>query len=191
MCQTKQYLIFSVFLVLYSFLNVSLASERGHFAIRHAQVQLQHGVYILSSDLEYQLSKEHLKALHNAVSLPVTLEISVYRKRSYWLDEEVLALQQHYRLNYRSLSTQYELLHLNTDLQTTYHTLHAALQALGRLRDFPLLEEQKIDTGSEYYVRLQSYLDIESLPVSLRAVAYLSNQWRLMSEIYFAPFMQS
>ena len=169
-----------------------MASERGHFAIRHAQVQLQPSdVYMLSADLEYQLSKEHLEALHNAVSLPIILDISVYRKRSYWWDEEVSSLQQHYRLNYRSLSAQYELLHLNTDLQTTYHTLHAALQALGRLRDFPLLENQKIHADSAYYVRLQSYLDIESLPVSLRAVAYLSTQWRLVSETYFATFMQS
>ena len=38
-----------------------------------------------------------------------------------------------------------------------------------------------------YWVYLQIRLDIESLPVSLRPVAYLSPQWRLNSDWYLCP----
>lgn len=168
--------------------TLSVASERGHFAIRHAQTHLQgEELYVLSADLEYQLSEESLEALHNAVSLPLVLDIQIYRERPYWFDAHVASLQQNYRLSFRPLSQQYEVTHINTSLDNSYHTLHATLAQLGRIRNFPLLDQSLIEPDASYYVRMQSYLDIESLPAPMRPVAYLSRQWRLVSEPYTCP----
>ncbi|WP_161575445.1 DUF4390 domain-containing protein [Beggiatoa leptomitoformis] len=152
------------------------------FAIKHADTQLNNDVYQLNAQLSYALTPEVIEALNNGVVITLELAIDVQRVRSFWWDNTVASLRQRYQLRYYPLSQQYVVLYLNTGIQETFLTLTAALNALGNLKEFPLLDKTLVQSSNHYQVYLQLRLDIEALPAPLRPIAYFSSGWRLDSE---------
>jgi hypothetical protein len=159
----------------------------GDFSISYAQTRLVDNLYLLDAKLHYELPEIPLEALQNGVTLTFVLTIIVERERWYMWDEQIAVLKQRYQLKYHAFSKQYVLTYLNTGIQTTFSTLEAILIQLGQLEDFPLLDKHLVSENEVYWVHLQTYLDIESLPVPLRPIAYLSSQWRLSSNWYLCP----
>lgn len=154
------------------------------FSIDYAQTRLVDDVYLLDANFSYGLTEVVLEALQNGVPLTLVLTILVERERWYLWDETIATLKQRYQLKYYAFSQQYVVKNLNTGIQDLFFTLHAALQELEHLKSFPLIDKQLIQPNQEYQVYLQTHLDIESLPVPLRPIAYLSSQWRLSSRWY-------
>lgn len=159
----------------------------GDFSINYAQTRLVDNLYLLDAKLHYKLPEVPLEALQNGVALTFVLTIIVERERWYMWDEQIAILKQRYQLKYHAFSKQYVLTYLNTGIQVTFSTLEAILIQLGQLEDFPLLDKHLVSENEVYWVHLQTYLDIESLPVPLRPIAYLSSQWRLSSNWYLCP----
>ena len=159
----------------------------GDFSISYAQTRLVDNLYLLDAKLHYKLPEIPLEALQNGVALTFVLTIIVERERWYMWDEQIAILKQRYQLKYHAFSKQYVLTYLNTGIQVTFSTLEAILIQLGQLEDFPLLDKHLVADNEVYWVHLQTYLDIESLPVPLRPIAYLSSQWRLSSNWYLCP----
>jgi hypothetical protein len=159
----------------------------GEFSINYAQTRLVDNLYLLDARLNYELPEIPLEALQNGVALTFVITILVERERWYMWDERIAALKQRYQLKYHAFSKQYVLTYLNTGIQETFPTLEAILTQLGRLEDFPLLDKHLVEANEVYWVHLQTYLDIESLPVPLRPIAYLSSQWHLNSNWYLCP----
>ena len=159
----------------------------GNFSISYAQTRLVDNLYLLDAKLHYKLPEVPLEALQNGVALTFVLTIVVERERWYMWDERIAVLKQRYQLKYHAFSKQYVLTYLNTGIQESFATLEAILIQLGQLEDFPLLDKHLVAANEVYWVHLQTYLDIESLPVPLRPIAYLSSQWRLSSNWYLCP----
>lgn len=157
------------------------------FSINYARTHLVEEVYLLDADLSYGLTEVVLEALQNGVPLTLVLTIVVKRERWYFWDEKIATLRQRYQLKYYAFSQQYVVKNLNTEIRNYFSSLHAALQALEHLTSFPLIDKQLIKPNQQYQVHLQTHLDIESLPVPLRPIAYLSSQWRLSSRWYLCP----
>lgn len=158
--------------------------QAGEFSITDVQTRLQDNVYLLDAHVEYRLSEEALAALENGVPLTITIYIEIQRKRRWWLDATEASLEQRFRLQFHPLSHQYVLQNLNSGAFYAFQTLPAALEAMGTLNDFPLLDAQLIAEDERYEVLLQAELDIESLPSPLRPLAYINPAWRLNSEWY-------
>ncbi len=154
------------------------------FVINAINTRLQENVYQLSAHIEFHPTEEVLEALKNGVPIPVLVEIEIQRKRKWWVDEDMAALQQRYRLQYHALSHQYLLQNANSGAFYSFHTLDSALYALGRLQDLPLLDKQLILPGQHYEVLLHAELEIEALPSPLRPLAYITPAWRLDSDWY-------
>ncbi len=154
------------------------------FAIHYAEIQLQEEVYVLDADLDYPLTGAVIEALHNGIAVTLVVAISIERERWYLWNETVADLKQRYQLKYHALIQQYLVKYLNTGIEETFPTLTSAVMSLGKLRGLPLLDRHLIDPQSTYRVSLKNYLDIESLPVPLRPMAYFSSQWRLSSNWY-------
>lgn len=173
-----QRLSFSIVLLLLT--QVSCAD----FSINFAEVHLQDKVYLMDADLDYTLTEKAIEALNNGVALTLVLSITIERDRQYWWDETIATLEQRYQLKYHALSRQHVVKYLNTGIQETFPSLPIALRTIGKLKDYPLLDKLMIKPTETYRVYLQNYLDIESLPVPLRPLAYLSSQWRLSSQWY-------
>jgi len=157
------------------------------FSIHFAETRLVDEVYLLDAKLRYTLSEATLEALHNGIALTLELTILIERERWYLWDKTVAKLKQGYQLKYQALSGQYRVKYLNTGIEENFASLEAALTKLGHLRDLPLIDKHLIEPEGSYWIYLQIHLDIESLPVPLRPLAYLSSQWRLSSDWYLCP----
>ena len=157
------------------------------FIITKAKTHLLDDVYLLDATFDYQLTEVNIDALQNGVVLSLILSIVIERERSYLWDEKIASLEQSYELKYSALSKQYILKYKNTGIQETFPSLNDILSRINKVRDFPLLDKHLIENNQSYIVSLQIELDIESLPISLRPIAYLSSEWRLSSDWYLCP----
>jgi len=155
------------------------------FLIQQAQTRLVDKVYVLNAEFDYNLTEVIIDALQNSVSLNLILNIKIERERAFFWNETIARLKQSYELKYYALSRQYVLKYSNR--QENFNNLNAVLSRLNKLKNFPLFDKDLIENDQTYWVYLQIYLDIESLPVPLRPIAYLSSQWRLSSDWYVCP----
>jgi hypothetical protein len=108
----------------------------------------------------------------------------VSRERNWWWDETVAALIQRYRLEFHALSSRYLVINLNTGERHSFRTVGQALEHMGRLLDFPLLDRVLVGEEWRYTGSVRVRLDIGKLPLLLVPGAYFSSQWRLASEDY-------
>jgi len=151
------------------------------FEVLSAQVALKDAVYRVSARFDFRLSEKALQALHNGVPLTLEVEMLVTEHRRYLWNAILASVVQRYRLRYHALSQQYQVENLNTGVTESYPSRLAALGAIGRIDEFPLIDAGLVPPDGRYQVEIQLRLDIESLPVPLRALAYLSPDWHLDS----------
>ena len=154
------------------------------FEVISAATRLEGGVYRLNARLEYHFSRAALDALQNGVPLTVKVEMEVRRRRPWLWDETVYTLAQRWRLEYHALSRQYLVTNLNSGERRGFPSRIIALQAMGRIQDFPLLDQSLLASDERYEGALRARLDLDALPAPLRLFAYLSEDWRLTSEWY-------
>ncbi len=164
-----------------------LPAPAAGFQVLSAATRLDGGVLRLSARIDYRFSQASLEALANGVPLTIELQIEVLRRRGWLWDETVAGLSQRFRLEYHALARQYLVTNLNSGELKSFPGLGGALEHLGRITDFPMLDYYLLAPGERYYARLRATLDIESLPAPLRPVAWLSGDWRLSSEWYAWP----
>ncbi|MCK5717250.1 MAG: DUF4390 domain-containing protein [Thiomargarita sp.] len=161
-----------------------------NFSIQQATTHLVNNVYLLDAQFNYELTEKAIEALHNGVALTLVLTMVIERERYLW-NEEITTLKQRYEFKYHVLSKQYILKYLNTGIQEHFQNLKSALSHISTLKDYPLLDQYLIKHKEDtYWISLQIHLDIESLPIPLRPIAYLSSKWRLSSDWYLCPLQQ-
>jgi hypothetical protein len=174
-------LILILYLLIYS--NVCMAN----FSINYAKLDLINKIYVLNANISYKLTETAKEALHNGISLVLVLNVNIQRDRAYLWDKTIANLKLRYEIKYLALSRQYVLKYLNTGITETFLNLSAALHRLGNIKNYPLMDKHIINTTSIYWVYLKVSLDIESLPIVLRPIAYLSSEWHLNSDWYLCP----
>lgn len=152
------------------------------FDIISASTRLEGDVYRLNAQIEYRFSQAALEALQNGVPLTVELEMEVRRRRPWVWDEPIYSLAQRFRLEYHTLSRQYLVTNLNNGERRGFPNRSSALQFMGTISDFPLLDKGLLTPNQYYKAALRARLDIDALPTPLRLFAYISDDWRLASE---------
>ncbi len=167
------------------FFSTLIHAQEQPFTVHSAHIYLDNKVYLVNADIHYSLTQPVLDALRNSVPLTIELRIELIKNREWpWWGETIAVIKQRYRLRYFALAQHYVLSNLNMGTESSYQTLEAALEALGRLKELPLLDQNLLPADGEYVARMRVALDIESLPAPLRLLAYLSSRWRLTSEWY-------
>jgi hypothetical protein len=162
------------------------------FDIRNARTRLVDGVYLLDADISFVFSEAALEAIENGIPVTIILEMQVLRQRGLiwdrlWWDKEVATLEGKLRIETRPLSDTYLLRNMNSGETQVYGSFGELNVGLGKIRDFPLIDEYLIGDQGRHYLRLRALLDIESLPSPMRPLAYLSSLWRLKSDWYEWP----
>lgn len=158
------------------------APEPPGIHIVEVRAELRDDVYYLDADIDYVPSRQIGEALERGVPVPVLLTIEILRERQYLWNETVATLEQRYELDYHGLTRQYVIRNINIGTQTAYPSLEAALAALGRIVDLPLIDANLLDPDAVYGGRLQARIDVNALPVPLRLRALVTPEWRLASE---------
>ena len=157
------------------------------FVVRSATSIVSGNVVRVDADVDFELSDTAREALESGVPLVLEIQIQVLRQRKWLWDRPAAEVLQRNRIQYHALSQRFVVVNLNTGVQGSYRYLSSALAAVGRLRDFPLLDRQLLRADTRYKARLRARLDIESLPTPMRLWAYTASSWRLSSPWYKWP----
>jgi hypothetical protein len=172
-----------IFILLLIYSNNGFAN----FSINYAKTDIINNIYVLNANINYKFTETVKEALHNGISLVLVLNISIQRDRAYLWDKTIAKLKFKYEIKYLALSRQYILKYLNTGITETFLNLSTVFNRLGKIKDYPLINKHIINTKANYWVYLKVSLDIESLPIVLRPIAYLSPSWHLNSDWYLCP----
>lgn len=177
-------------LIVWGMSSLSADVGRGNFRVLNASTSLVNGVYLLQARMNLHLSDDALQALKNGVPLILVLDMEVERKRYYipW-NKSIAFLEQRYRLGFLSLTEQYQVTNLNTEVREIYSDLEHALSAIGEVNDFPMLDRRLLNNQEHYEASLRVRLDIKSLPAPLQIMAYVSSGWKLVSPWYSWPLV--
>lgn len=176
---------FLLFLVITT-ASLTFASE-GSFEIKSAHTYLENNQYFLDADVDYELSEESIKALQNGIALTIVFQIEVVKERWYLWNEKIANITYHAILRFYPLSNYYMVSYPQKDKSYSFASLEELLMNLGMVRNIPLVDKAQLNTEHTYQARLTTYLDIETLPPSLRTIAYFSKEWRMFSDVFSCP----
>jgi len=134
------------------------------------------------AQIQYQLTPTLAEALNNGVPLTFVTHVQMRRAGAWLWESDVVEYRIRSVLRHRPLSGLYEVRNPGNEDEQVFATREAAQRYMGRIRDLALVERSALDAASEYLVRLESYLDVEALPLPLRPKAYFSSEWELEAE---------
>jgi hypothetical protein len=151
-----------------------------------ADLQLQLGKddtsLLLDGDLSFHFSEAALEALANGLPLAVDTEIEIRQGDKWYWQKSLASYSYKLEIQYHALSQQYLVKGFGYTYPKAFYTQSSALTALGRIEGFPLIDLQSLDPDSAYEVNVRTVLDSESLPIPLRPLTYISDEWRMRSD---------
>ncbi len=159
----------------------------GLFEVRSAQTELVEGVYLLDARLQYILSSDALAALESGLPLNFAIEIEVIESRRFWVDSTAARLTVQLQLQYHALSQRYLVTSVNSGEQESFATLYSALNNLGRLSGYPVIDEALLHPTRKHRLRIRSMLEFRDFAGPLRALAFWLDDWHLQSEWFTWP----
>lgn len=137
-------------------------------------------LFHLNGGFSIQLSPTLDDALRRGVQLTFVQAVEAERERNWWLAEGLSDLERSVRLSYNALLRQYYV--SLSGVSSAHENLADALQAVGDLRDWAVVNVKQMKKKAEYKIYLRMYLDISQLPKPLQVNALASSgRWQLDS----------
>ena len=167
-------------LVLPSFANADFRIEPVSATIEGNRIEA-------TANLELSLSNETEEALDKGIPLSIVVELALLKARPLLWKERIDRWRFRVKIRYHALSGRYIIEQTGagptgTDSFGSFRSLADALATVGGTQHFSIsVPNRPLDDGSDYRLSIRARLDIESLPVPLRLVAYISPSWRLGS----------
>ncbi len=158
-----------------------------NFEVTGAKVTLKDGLYLADISLSFPLNSELKEALHSGVTIPIKVILEVYLPRNYLLEGDIAFLKQRYDLDYHALSRQYIVTNHNSAVVSSFSTLSAALEELGSIRNLPIIDQDILEPGKSYHLRIRTAIDTNAISIPLRLISYFSGPWRNNSEWWDMP----
>jgi hypothetical protein len=166
--------------------DYSRAGDPGEFLVDDAHAWTESGRQKLDAQFTVRLSSGAREALESGVPLVFELQVQLVKIHKWFWDSVDVELTQHRQLQYHALSRSYLVKDLDAGTQGNYRRLDDALRAAGTIQSL-LLTDEPLEAGQRYLVRIRGSLDIESLPTTVRLLAYVSSAWDMQSEWYAWP----
>ncbi len=168
-------------------LSSAVAGSPGIQLVSHDLRALQRDL-VLDARFQVRLSDDASEALASGVPLILEVQVRVTRPRWWWFwDAELVDATAHYELRYHALSRRYVVHDRQTGERRTFFRREVAMDAWGTVERLALLPVRRLGAGEQYHVELRARLDLDQLPHPLRTVAFVSPEWRLVSDWYRWP----
>jgi len=151
--------------------------------ISNPQISASDDGYVLSADFTFELNQRLEEAVTKGLMLHFVADFELTKDRWYWLDENLAARSQTYRLSYHALTRQYRL--STGGLHQSFDSLSEALRVLSRLRNWVVIEKADsglVRPGDTYTAALRLRLDINQLPRPFQMTALGNKDWTLASD---------
>ena len=145
-----------------SIMSVDPAHAEATIQIRSVKLEAVEDGYQFDANFEITLNRRLEYALEKGIVLYFVTELNLLSSRWYWLDEKVAASRVREGLSYYALTRQYRL--SRGTLSQNFGTLDEALEALGRVRNRPIIANTELKLDTDYTVEVRMRLDIAALP---------------------------
>lgn len=172
------------FVVLVWLLPIAASADAFAVTVKRAELNLQGDSYVLSADIDYQLSPRAKKALQNGVSLFWVVQLKVWQQRDYFWDKRLVYKEVRYRIQYHALLNMYRVRNESSGAVDNFSTLPAALDLMSTVRDIHVIDRAGLVAGEAYLAGVKVRFDRDALPLPLRPAAYVNPQWYLSSDWY-------
>lgn len=149
------------------------------FIIENASARLEDGEFRVDADIDFQFSDEAVEALDNGVPLTVIVEAKVEAENGWFWQRAVAERKLKYEVRYHPLAGLFSVVDLDSGIQERFATRRAATKMLGTLRNIEVVSEDRLRQDVSYVMAIRAHLNIESLPLPLRPLAYISPGWYL------------
>jgi Domain of unknown function (DUF4390) len=159
----------------------SPAHSEGSIRVNSVTLEAVDDGYQFDADFEVTLNSKLEYALEKGIVLYFVTELNLVNSRWYWLDERIAQSRVREGLSYYALTRQYRL--SRGALSQNFGTLKEALQALGRVRNRPIIATLDLKRDMEYTVELRMRLDIAALPKPFQVETLSSKDWDLSTGI--------
>lgn len=158
----------------------SMKQSGGGITLHAAEISQKGELFQLSGAFDIQLSATLETALARGVQLTFIQAFEAERLRDFWLSEDLISLERSVRLSYNALLRQFYVTLSGTS--STHDSLASALQAVGDLRDWSVLNVKQMKRKSDFKAYVRMYLDVAQLPKPLQVNALASSaRWQLDS----------
>ena len=168
-----------IFFLLILWLPATVAQAEG-IQIKSVSMAAVAQGYEISIDSEIALNATLEQVLEKGIVLYFVTKFSLVDSRWYWLYDEVARGKLRVGLRYYALTRQYHLNH--PSFSQSFNTLAEALQALGQLRDYPLIVKSDLKNDVDYIASLRIWLDLTRMPKPFQVEALGSRKWDLSSD---------
>ncbi|MGB1311331.1 MAG: DUF4390 domain-containing protein [Leucothrix sp.] len=167
---------------------IAWAEEGIHFK-RHGVHQVDSGnnVYLVSAQIDYQLSPYLEQALLNGIVLNSSIRVVLVKPRNWWWNQAETLSVINYELKYHSLSRHFLLTRVDTSENWNFRSLTAALRKMGGVVNhrLPALPQTIHDGGHLLY--LSAVLSPATLRLPLKIQSIFSSQYSMSSEVIQWP----
>ena len=160
--------------------GVVSAARADVIAVRSAELTIEEGDLLLSTDFSVAFTPPLEEALEKGVALYFTLEFELSRSRKFWFDEKTAQWSTSYRVSYTSLTRQYRVA-VGGQLGTTLETLEDVERYIGHIARRPVARADVLTSGARYEAAVRLRLDTSQLPKPFQISALASKEWQLDS----------
>jgi hypothetical protein len=179
----KSSLWYSLLYCLFAWLLPALSyADAFGVEVKNAEITSQDNSYVLSADIDYQLSTRAKEALQNGVPLYWDIHIKIQQQRDYFWNKTLINTGIRYRIQYHALLNMYRVRNEGSGDLYNFSTLSAALDLMSTIHDFHVMDKPVSTPAERYAVGIKVTLDRDALPLPLRPVAYTNPQWYLSSD---------
>ncbi len=158
---------------------LSLAAD---FKVSNLACRSQDNAFVVDADIDFDFSDKAIEALQNGVPITLEIHLQVRRKGAWLWEKDLQDTRIRYQIRYHALASVYQVVDLQNNAQQSFVTREVAISSLGDVHGLPVILHSKLEKGKIYNVELRATLDIDSLPLPLRPLAYLSPDWNLSSK---------
>ena len=163
----------------------TIASAEG-IKIKSFELEKVDSDWVLSAAFQIELSPGLEDAVQKGVVLYFQTDFDLVRSRWYWFDEKAIVTQRQTRLSYQPLTQQYRI--ASEGLTFSARTFSEALQAVGSVGGWRVIDGSQIDPSRTYSAGLRMSLDLSKLPKPFQVNALNNREWNVSSEWLHFPF---
>ncbi len=155
----------------------------GALVVRSAYVNFDHGVIELNAHVTYPLNPTILKALQNGVTLSFDVETRIEEVRRYWFNATVIDVMLRRQLAYHVVTRRYVVRDAQSGAERSFASVDKALHYMEQVHDWPVLVESQLH-GGRYIISVRAGVRRGTLPASLRALLFWTDDWQRVSPWY-------
>ena len=169
------------FLAIFSFLYFYSAAvaEENSIAVENLTLKQNGSVFVVNADLNIQWNEHLKKTLEHGISLFFVADAALYSPRWWWRDKKIAAAQKKWQLSYHPITREYRL-NLGGLFQS-FQSFEEVEKALSRIRNWTLVDAEKLEDAKEYTFMFRFALDYEALPKTFQIGIWGNREWLLDS----------